>query len=157
MKTDLHALAHPARILVLNGPNLNMLGMREPALYGHSTLVGICTRLEEQAQRAGATLHCVQSNAEFTLIDAIHQAHNTVDFILFNPAAFTHTSIALRDALLAVAIPFVEIHLSNIFARESFRHHSFFSDIAVGVISGIGEQGYSLALDYALHHISQKV
>ncbi len=149
--------AATARILVLNGPNLNMLGVREPALYGHATLASICAGLEDRAQRAGASLRCVQSNAESVLIDALHQSLGQIDFILFNPAAFTHTSIALRDALLAVAIPFIEIHLSNVHAREPFRHQSFFSDIAVGVISGLGEQGYFLALNYALLHISQKV
>jgi 3-dehydroquinate dehydratase-2 len=139
-----------SRILVLNGPNLNRLGIREPHIYGHCTLDDIRISLEQRAAKAGATLSFLQSNSESALIDAVHQAWGKVDYILINPAAFTHTSVALRDALLSVSIPFIEIHLSNVYAREDFRHHSFFSDVAVGVISGLGAQGYELALDYAL-------
>jgi 3-dehydroquinate dehydratase-2 len=143
-------------ILCLNGPNLNLLGSREPDKYGHDTLASIEARLGAQATAAGRKLQLVQSNAEHELIAAIHQAPaNGVEFILFNPAAFTHTSVALRDALLAVAIPFVEVHLSNIHAREPFRAHSYFSDIAVGVISGLGAQGYELALQAALTRLDQ--
>jgi 3-dehydroquinate dehydratase-2 len=134
-----------ARILVLNGPNLNLLGLREPSLYGQETLDTIEQRLLEQA--GGHQIECFQSNAEHELVDRIHQAAaDRVAFILINPAALTHTSVALRDALLGVAIPFIEVHLSNVFARESFRHHSYLSDVAVGVISGLGAQGYELAL-----------
>ena len=138
-----------ASILVINGPNLNLLGTREPEKYGHQTLEDIEDRLEELAQ--GHEIDFYQSNAEFELVERIHQAGNQgVDFILINPAAFTHTSIALRDALLGVAIPFIEIHLSNVHAREEFRHKSYLSDVAVGVISGLGAQGYELALAAAL-------
>ena len=141
-----------ARILVLNGPNLNLLGSREPGLYGQDTLASIEQRLVEQA--AGHDIAFLQSNAEAQLIDRIHQAGSEgVDFILINPAALTHTSVALRDALLGVAIPFIEVHLSNVFAREPFRHHSYLSDVAVGVISGLGAQGYELALAAALRRV----
>jgi 3-dehydroquinate dehydratase-2 len=134
-----------ARILVLNGPNLNLLGLREPDHYGQETLDTIERRLMEQA--GGHQIECFQSNAEHELIDRIHRAAaDKVAFILINPAALTHTSVALRDALLGVAIPFIEVHLSNVFARESFRHQSYLSDVAVGVISGLGAQGYELAL-----------
>ncbi|AGA89054.1 3-dehydroquinate dehydratase, type II [Thioflavicoccus mobilis 8321] len=140
-----------ALILVLNGPNLNLLGAREPDHYGRVGLAGIQAGLERTANAAGHRLHFVQSNAESELIEAIHAAgRDGVGFILFNPAAFTHTSIALRDALLAVAIPFIEVHLSNVHAREPFRAHSYFSDIAVGVVTGLGAQGYDLALRAAL-------
>ena len=143
-----------AKILVLNGPNLNLLGIREPAHYGHQTLDDINAILIKQAQAAGHQLECFQSNAEFQLIETIHEAYqNKTDFIIINPAAFTHTSIALRDAMLGVSIPFVELHLSNIYQREEFRHRSFFSDIAVGVISGLGSKGYELALQYAFTHL----
>lgn len=136
-----------ASILVLNGPNLNLLGSREPGHYGRDSLEQIRTRLERQAAGAGHRIEFLQSNAEHELIDAIHRAGRAgVAFIIFNPAAFTHTSVALRDALLAVAIPFIEVHLSNVHAREPFRAHSYFSDIAAGVISGLGAQGYELAL-----------
>lgn len=139
------------KILVLHGPNLNLLGSREPKHYGRDTLDSINQRLLQQAQQATASLETFQSNSEAALIDRIHQAgHDGVNFILINPAAFTHTSVALRDALAGVGIPFVEIHLSNVFARESFRHHSFFSDLAVGIISGLGAKGYELALEFAL-------
>jgi len=138
-------------ILVLHGPNLNLLGTREPEHYGRDTLAQIDARLKKRAGAAGAALSTFQSNAESELVDRIHQAgKNGVDFILINPAAFTHTSVALRDAISAVGIPFIEVHLSNVFAREPFRHHSYFSDLAVGVISGLGPTGYELALDFAL-------
>ena len=145
------------RILVLHGPNLNMLGMREPAHYGRDTLADIDARLQLRADAANVALTSFQSNNEAALIERIHAAYKNIDFILINPAAFTHTSVALRDALAAVAIPFVEIHLSNVFAREAFRHHSYFSDLAVGVISGLGAQGYELALEYALTQLTHKV
>ena len=144
-----------AAILVLNGPNLNLLGVREPGHYGHVTLAGIEDRLCRLANDLGLTLSFRQSNAEHELIEAIHQAPaQGVAFILFNPAAFTHTSIALRDALAAVAIPFIEVHLSNVHARESFRRHSYFSDLAVGVISGLGATGYELALRAAAERLT---
>ena len=135
------------KILVLHGPNLNLLGTREPLIYGATPLQQINTRLNNEATQAGWILHCYQSNSESDLIQAIHQASiDTIDYIIFNPAGFTHTSVALRDALRAVAIPFIEVHISNIYSREAFRHHSYFSDIAKGPISGLGVQGYSLAL-----------
>ena len=143
-----------ARLLVLHGPNLNLLGSREPAQYGRDTLASINDALVRRAEGAGHVLTCVQSNAEHELIEHIHLAgREGVSFILFNPAAFTHTSVALRDALLAVGIPFIEVHLSNVHRRESFRQRSYFSDIAVGVITGLGAQGYSLALEAALHRM----
>jgi 3-dehydroquinate dehydratase-2 len=143
-------------ILVVNGPNLNLLGTREPDHYGRDTLADIEARLVAQAATAGRTLRFVQSNAEHELIDAIHGAgRDGVAFIIINPAAFTHTSVALRDALLGVAIPFIEVHLSNVHAREPFRSHSYFSDVAVGVISGLGAQGYDLALLAALAQLGQ--
>ena len=146
-----------AQILVLNGPNLNLLGTREPGHYGSRTLAETETRLERQAEKAGHRLDCFQSNAEHELIDRIHRAgREGVDFILVNPAAFTHTSVALRDALLGVAIPFIEVHLSNVFSREAFRHHSYLSDVAVGVISGLGPQGYELALQAALERLETR-
>jgi 3-dehydroquinate dehydratase-2 len=138
------------RIAVVNGPNLNLLGTREPGIYGAHDLPTIEARLRRQAQALGHRLRAVQSNAEHELVDSIQAAAaDAVDFILLNPGAFTHTSIALRDALLAVGIPFIEIHLSNIFARESFRHHSYFSDIAAGCLFGLGALGYELALQAA--------
>jgi len=141
-----------ANILVLHGPNLNLLGTREPETYGSTTLAEIEERLQTLA--TGHRLDCFQSNAEGALIDRIHQAgREGVDFILINPAALTHTSIALRDALLGVDIPFFEIHISNVFAREAFRHHSYLSDVAIGVISGCGAQGYELALAAALTRV----
>ena len=143
-------------ILVLHGPNLNLLGTREPHLYGKHTLDQINKSLEDQAKQAGETLVTFQSNAEHALIDRIQQAQQEkMDIIIINPAAFTHSSVAIRDALAATAIPFVEVHLSNIYKREEFRRHSYFSDIAIGVISGLGAQGYDLALQYALNHINQ--
>lgn len=145
------------QLLLLNGPNLNLLGTREPGIYGATTLPEIESRLQEQARSAGVALSTFQSNSEAELVERVQQAgRDGTDFILINPAAFTHTSVALRDALAAVAVPFVEIHLSNVFARESFRRESYFSDIAVGVISGLGPAGYELALDYALRHSKKK-
>lgn len=141
-------------ILVLHGPNLNMLGTREPEVYGHETLADIDARLSGQAAEHGHHLLHLQSNAEYELIDRIHEARaEGVDFIIINPAAFTHTSVALRDAILASGIPFIEVHLSNVHAREAFRHHSYFSDIAQGVICGLGSQGYELALQAAIQQI----
>ncbi|KPK39252.1 MAG: 3-dehydroquinate dehydratase [Gammaproteobacteria bacterium SG8_47] len=143
-----------AKLLVLNGPNLNLLGSREPKHYGQTRLEDIQKRLESQASTGGHTLHFFQSNAEHELVTRIQQApQNDIDFIVINPAAFTHTSVALRDALLAVGIPFIEVHLSNVHAREAFRQQSYLSDIAVGVISGLGALGYELALQAALQHI----
>jgi len=143
-----------ARLLVLHGPNLNLLGSREPSLYGHVTLNTINNELESAALTQGHQLLCFQSNAEHALIERIHAAlPEGVKFIILNPAAYTHTSVALRDALLAVNIPFIEVHLSNIYAREAFRHHSYFSDVAVAVISGCGAQGYQLALQVALQRL----
>lgn len=144
------------KILLLNGPNLNMLGKREPEIYGSQTLSDIEQHLQAQAAQKGANLDYFQSNSEEALINRIHQAFQQVDFIIINPAAFTHTSVALRDALLSVSIPFVEIHLSNVHARESFRHHSYLSDIAKGVICGLGAKGYDYALDFALDFIQSK-
>ncbi|MGC3979667.1 MAG: type II 3-dehydroquinate dehydratase [Steroidobacteraceae bacterium] len=144
-----------AHLLLLNGPNLNLLGSREPGTYGTNTLPQIEVRLMELATNAGHRLSTLQSNSEAELINRIHQAGpEKIDFILFNPAAFTHTSVALRDALLAVKVPFIEIHLSNVHAREAFRHHSYFSDIAAGVIVGLGPLGYELALQAALQRLS---
>ena len=141
-------------ILVINGPNLNLLGSREPGHYGHETLDAIMSRLQTIAEKQSFTLSAVQSNAEHELIDTIHQAgQEGVKFIVINPAAFTHTSVALRDALLGVDIPFIEVHLSNVHQREAFRHHSYFSDIAVGTIVGLGPQGYQLALMAAMQRI----
>ncbi len=143
-----------ARFLVLHGPNLNLLGTREPEVYGATTLADINQGLVEQAQAAGHQLLHLQSNAEHLLIERIHAARDEgIDCIVINPAAFTHTSVALRDALLAVSIPFFEVHLSNVHKREHFRHHSYFSDVAVGVICGLGASGYRFALDAAFEHI----
>lgn len=145
-----------AHLLLLNGPNLNLLGTREPGLYGAITLAQITARLTQLAAEAGHHLSAFQSNSEAELITQIHEAPGThVAFIIFNPAALTHTSIALRDALLGVKIPFIEVHLSNVQAREPFRHHSYFSDIAVGTITGLGAVGYELALRAAAHHLTQ--
>jgi 3-dehydroquinate dehydratase-2 len=145
-----------ATILVLHGPNLNMLGEREPEVYGHDTLAAINQRLEQQAHDRGHHLLCMQSNAEYELVERVQDArHEGVNFIIINPAAFTHTSVALRDALAAVEIPFIEIHLSNVYAREAFRHDSYFSDLATGVICGLGAQGYELALQAALSRLEQ--
>ena len=143
-----------ASILVLHGPNLNLLGEREPEVYGSRNLADINQALQQQAQDAGHHLMAMQSNAEYELVERIQDArHEGVNFILINPAAFTHTSIAIRDALLAVEIPFIEVHLSNVHAREEFRQSSYFSDIAVGVICGLGAQGYDLALRAAITHL----
>lgn len=143
-----------AKILVLHGPNLNLLGTREPDIYGRETLADINCRLAELAQAGGHEVICFQSNAEHELVDRIQQARNDrTALILFNPGAFTHTSIALRDALAAMAIPFIEVHLSNVHAREPFRHHSYLSDIAVGVICGFGGDSYRLALEAAMHRL----
>jgi len=143
-----------ATVLVLNGPNLNLLGTREPGHYGRITLAQIERRLGEHIAPTGHRLAFVQSNAEHLLVDRIHQAgHDGTGFIIINPAAFTHTSVALRDALTGVAIPFIEVHLSNVHAREPFRAHSYFSDVAVGVICGLGALGYELALTAALERL----
>jgi 3-dehydroquinate dehydratase II len=146
-----------ATLLVMHGPNLNLLGSREPAHYGLVTLDAINQHLEAITTAAGHDLATFQSNAEHSLIDRIHAAAaEGVTFIIINPAGFTHTSVALRDALLAVKIPFIEVHLSNIYGREPFRHHSYFSDVALGVVSGLGAQGYELALQAALRHLTNK-
>lgn len=151
------AANHPKSVLVLHGPNLNMLGQREPQHYGRDTLDSINQRLSDQAAAAGLLLECFQSNSEAELIAKVQSlAVKSVDFVIINPAAFTHTSVALRDALSAVKIPFIEVHLSNVYARETFRHHSYFSDVAVGVISGLGAQGYTFALDYAISFLSNQ-
>ncbi len=143
-------------ILVLHGPNLNLLGLREPEHYGNETLDLINNRLTNTATQAGFDLEAFQSNAEGELVTKIQSiAAKKVDFVIINPAAFTHTSVAMRDALSAVKVPFIEVHLSNVYAREAFRHHSYFTDIAVGVISGLGAQGYFLALDYAIEHMNR--
>ncbi|MEY3660182.1 MAG: type II 3-dehydroquinate dehydratase [Pseudohongiellaceae bacterium] len=140
-----------AKILVLHGPNLNLLGTREPEKYGRTTLPEIDANLQNIATNAGHNLQTFQSNSEGELIDRVHRARlEQVAFILINPAGLTHTSVALRDALLGVALPFIEVHLSNVHARESFRHHSYFSDIAAGVIVGLGSLGYELALQAAI-------
>lgn len=144
-----------ASILVLNGPNLNLLGSREPEVYGKQTLVDINARLLQIAKDAGHHIQFLQSNAEYELIDRIHAARNeNINFIIINPGALTHTSIALRDALLGVAIPFIEVHLSNIHKRETFRHHSYLADAAVGTIVGLGAQGYELALQAAFAKVA---
>ncbi len=142
-------------ILVLHGPNLNLMGQREPQWYGDSSLSALELRLNERAATHGCQLRSVQSNAEHELVDEVQQAPAAgVDFLLLNPAAFTHTSIALRDALLATALPFIEVHLSNVHARDDFRQHSYFSDIASGIITGLGALGYELALDAAVQQLS---
>lgn len=151
-----HEGINMAAILVLNGPNLNLLGIREPDLYGNTTLSEIVEHLSETANELGHTLSHFQSNAEHELIEAIHKARQNIDFIIINPAAFTHTSIALRDALAGVEIPFIEVHLSNIYAREAFRKQSYISDIALGVISGLGSLGYELALQAAIVYCGEQ-
>lgn len=144
------------KVLVLNGPNLNLLGTREPERYGTETLQTLLQRLTQQAKAAGVELEAFQSNAEHELIERIHQAgRQGIAYIIINPAALTHTSIALRDALLGVGIPFIEVHITNVHAREAFRRHSYLSDIAAGVISGLGPLGYELALYAALRHAKQ--
>ncbi|OOF80292.1 type II 3-dehydroquinate dehydratase [Rodentibacter caecimuris] len=149
-------MSQKSRILLLNGPNLNMLGAREPKHYGSLSLEVIEENLKALANRHNIELDCFQANSEEKLIEKIHQSFQTVDFILINPAAYTHTSVALRDALLAVSIPFVEIHLSNVHKREPFRHHSYFSDVAEGVICGLGAKGYEFAFLFALDFLAKK-
>jgi 3-dehydroquinate dehydratase-2 len=144
-----------ARLLLLNGPNLNLLGRREPHVYGATTLADIERAATAAAAAAGHQLEAFQSNSEAALVDRIQQAAGQVDFILINPGALTHTSVALRDALLAVAVPFIEIHLSNVHAREEFRRHSYLSDVAVGVITGLGALGYQLALQAACERLAR--
>jgi len=145
-----------ATILVLHGPNLNLLGEREPAVYGNTTLADINQRLDQMSRERGHHLLYMQSNAEYELIERVQDArHEGVNFILINPAAFTHTSVALRDALAAVEIPYIEIHLSNTHAREAFRQHSYFSDLAHGVICGLGAQGYEFGLQAAMNLLEQ--
>lgn len=144
-------------VLVLHGPNLNLLGLREPEHYGEDTLDSINQRLADKALKAGIALETFQSNSEAELIGKVQSlAAKRADFIIINPAAFTHTSVAMRDALSAIKIPFIEVHLSNVYAREPFRHHSYFTDIAVGVISGLGAQGYLAALDYAINALAPR-
>ncbi len=143
------------KVLVINGPNLNMLGKREPATYGSQNLQQIVSKLKTYADSIGLSLTHVQSNAEHELIETIHNAFEKTDFIVINPGAFTHTSIALRDALLSVSIPFIEVHLSNVHAREAFRQHSYLSDIAQGVICGLGAQGYEFALVAAKQYLAK--
>lgn len=151
------ATRHPKKVLVLHGPNLNLLGSREPRIYGRETLADINKRLAVQAANAKVKLDCFQSNSEAELIDRVQNSGPAgVDFIIINPGGLTHTSVALRDALAAVAIPFIEVHLSNVHAREPFRRHSYFSDQAVGVVCGLGSKGYDFALLYALTHTPRK-
>jgi 3-dehydroquinate dehydratase-2 len=153
IKACLPKMATKFTVLVLNGPNINMLGKREPEIYGSQTLDQIIEVLSLEAEQVEIELQHLQSNAEYELIDKIHQCYQKVDFIIINPAAFTHTSVALRDALLAVDIPFIEVHLSNVHTREKFRQHSYFSDVAQGVICGFGSKGYSYALAFAHQHL----
>jgi len=143
-----------ASLLLINGPNLNLLGSREPGVYGNTNLADVESRLTSLAKDQGHELDCFQSNAEHEIVDRIQQAAaDKADFILLNPGAFTHTSISIRDALLAVSIPFIEIHLSNVFAREDFRHNSYFSDIAAGCLFGLGAYGYELGLNAAIRQL----
>jgi 3-dehydroquinate dehydratase II len=143
-------------ILVVNGPNLNILGSREPERYGNATLVAIEKQLHDEARRAAASVTFFQSNSESALVERIQAARSEgIDFVLINPAAYTHTSVAIRDALAAVAIPFIEIHLTNVHAREPFRHRSYLSDIALGVVTGLGAAGYRVAMDYALAYTKE--
>jgi 3-dehydroquinate dehydratase II len=142
------------KVLVLHGPNLNLLGTREPEVYGRETLDDVNQRLRQRSQQAGAEFEVFQSNWEGALVDRIQAARaDGTGFVIINPGAFTHTSVAIRDAFAGVAIPFIEIHISNVYAREAFRHHSYLSPLAAGVIVGLGTEGYQLALDYALKHI----
>ena len=150
-------MAGAKNILVINGPNLNLLGSRETEHYGKDTLKAINTRLAQRARKAKVRLATYQSNAEAALVERVQRARTAgVDFIIINPAAYTHTSVALRDALAAVGIPFVEVHLSNVFARESFRRESYFTDIAVGIVGGLGARGYELALEFALQYSGKR-
>jgi len=150
-------MAGAKRILVIHGPNLNLLGSREAEHYGKDTLKAINLRLRQRAKKAKVRLMTCQSNAEAALVDRIQRARaEGVDFIIINPAAYTHTSVALRDALAAVSIPFVEVHVSNVFAREAFRRESYFTDIAVGIVSGLGARGYELALEFALQYSGKR-
>jgi len=144
------------KVLILNGPNLNLLGKREPDVYGKQTLEDIVGALQLEAKSLDITLSHLQSNREYELIEKIHDSAGEIDFIIINPAAFTHTSVALRDALLGVAIPFVEVHLSNVHQREAFRHHSYLSDVACAVICGMGALGYSFALQSVQHFLEKK-
>ena len=144
------------RILLLNGPNLNVLGAREPKHYGSISLTSIEEKIQTLATQHNVKVECFQANSEEKLINKIHESFQQVDFILINPAAYTHTSVALRDALLAVSIPFVEIHLSNVHKREAFRHHSYFSDVAEGVICGLGAKGYEFAFLFAIDYLAKK-
>ena len=144
------------RILLLNGPNLNMLGAREPKHYGRISLASIEEKIQTLATQHNVKVECFQANSEEKLINKIHESFKQVDFILINPAAYTHTSVTLRDALLAVSIPFVEIHLSNVHKREPFRHHSYFSDVAEGVICGLGAKGYEFAFLFAIDYLAKK-
>ncbi|QLB41633.1 MULTISPECIES: type II 3-dehydroquinate dehydratase [Mannheimia] len=143
------------KILLLNGPNLNMLGKREPEIYGSQTLADIENHLKTLAVSQGVELDCFQANGEELIINRIHQAFQNTDFIIINPGAFTHTSVAIRDALLSVSIAFIEVHLSNVHSREPFRHHSYFSDVAKGVICGLGIKGYEYALDFAISQLNK--
>lgn len=143
-----------SKVLVLQGPNLNLLGTREPDKYGHKTLDEIHADLQQQADAADIELECYQSNVEGELINKIQAAKDNADFVIINPAAFTHTSVALRDAFLAVQVPFIEVHLSNVHQREDFRQHSYLSDVAIGVVCGLGDQGYGFALSYAIQYLT---
>ena len=144
------------KVLVLHGPNLNLLGTREPAIYGHDTLQDVNARLQQQTEKAGTAFEAFQSNWEGALVDKIQAARTDgTHIIIINPGAYTHTSVAIRDAFAGVGIPFIEVHISNVYAREPFRHHSYLSELAVGVIAGLGVKGYELALDYALRSMSQ--
>lgn len=149
-------MSHSPKILVINGPNLNFLGIREPSVYGADNLQTLVASLEAQAQELGCALECFQSNSEGAIVDKIQQAYGTTDFILINAGAYTHTSVAILDALSAVSIPFIEIHISNVHAREEFRHHSYLSAKAMGVIVGFGLNGYRYALDHAVSYLNKK-
>lgn len=145
-----------ADLLLVNGPNLNLLGTREPEIYGHTRLADIEQRFQQQVAKQGLSSDVLQSNREYELIERIHAARTDgTQFIIINPGAFTHTSVALRDALTGVAIPFIEVHISNVYAREPFRQHSYLSDVAFGVIAGLGVQGYELALSAAIQHLTE--
>jgi 3-dehydroquinate dehydratase-2 len=143
---------HPRRILVLHGPNLNLLGTREPEVYGTTTLEQINQEISRICREKGVNCDLFQSNHEGALIDRLHQSKGLVDFLIINPGAFTHTSIALRDAISAISVPFIEVHLSNVYAREAFRHKSMLADLAVGVITGLGAKGYYAAVNYGLDY-----